>query len=336
MLCVTASLHLYVVGFGFGGVKYAKKRTIRDDVIKLVVEPGRENCPRFDQIKLVAFFNIASSGPNHARSLTRKILGNEEYCMQIDAHTDFVKGWDDIAKEEWRKTNNEFAIISTVPADTKDRSDFESWTGSKHGNVPRQCVVKRSETQIPEYESPADGLVDDIKEPLLSHAWSSAFSFSKCHLEETVPYDPFVTYVFGAEQFARFARFWTRGYDVYTPTRNIVFHDRESNGHDIKEWFKQRRERLRKQGLARVKLQLDIAPEIPNPEVAHANLGIYGLGKRRTLDQLDAFVGIDVKKGRGNHAVCGNDAFILFNVVVVVVVLVARLLNGRSVGRWID
>ena len=53
--------------------------------------------------------------------------------------------------------------------------------------------------------------MENLKVPLLSHAWSAGFSFSKCHLEESAPYDPFAPYVMGIEQFSRFARFWTRG-----------------------------------------------------------------------------------------------------------------------------
>jgi len=52
----------------------------------------------------------------------------------------------------------------------------------------------------------------DLKKPVLSHAWSAAFSFAKCHLEESAPYDPFAMYAMPIEQFTRYARFWTRGY----------------------------------------------------------------------------------------------------------------------------
>ena len=61
-----------------------------------------------------------------------------------------------------------------------------------------------------------DGKAENLKKPLLSHAWSAGFSFSKCHLEESAPYDPFTEYTMGVEQFSRFARFWTRG---YVPTK---------------------------------------------------------------------------------------------------------------------
>lgn len=75
-------------------------------------------------------------------------------------------------------------------------------------------------TKQKSYAMRGDGKAENLKKPLLSHAWSAGFSFSKCHLEESAPYDPFTEYTMGVEQFSRFARFWTRGY-VPTKTETI-------------------------------------------------------------------------------------------------------------------
>lgn len=299
---------------GFYGVKTIRKQKIRTDMTKIIVEEGRTKCPRFDQIRLLAVFNVAAKGPADARALTRKIVGNEEFCLQVDAHTTFRQDWEKEAIEEWKKVGNEFAILSTVPADIAEKSDYEGWTATKSGEVPRQCLVTVAENDTPEYSSPADGKVVNLEKPLLSHAWSAAFSFAKCHIEETAPYDPFIPYVFGVEQFSRFARFWTRGYDVYTPTKNFIYHDYSSNGHDIKEWFRQRRERLRNESLHRVHTMLQI-PGGDSSETAQANLGVYGLGRRRTIQQLMDFVGIDLVKKTGNrgHINCANKAWVPYD-----------------------
>ena len=52
---------------------------------------------------------------------------------------------------------------------------------------------------------------------------SSGFSFSKCHAEIKVPADPHLHQIFDGEEFSKYARFWTRGYDVYTPNKVIYF-----------------------------------------------------------------------------------------------------------------
>ena len=40
---------------------------------------------------------------------------------------------------------------------------------------------------------------------------------SKCHAHRKTPYDPNLPHVFDGDEFAKYARLWTRGYDVYTP-----------------------------------------------------------------------------------------------------------------------
>lgn len=122
----------------------------------------------------------------------------------------------------------------------------------------------------------------------------------------------------GAEPFVRMARFWTRGYDVYTPTRNIVFHDYEPNtdGHGKNEWMKPRFERLRKQSLRRFQtvLQMKNGGE-DETDKAQANLGLYGVGKRRTMNQMQQFFGIDLLKQRGNrkHNKCSDHLWVPYD-----------------------
>ena len=133
----------------------------------------------------------------------------------------------------------------------------------------------------------------------MAHTWAPGFSFAKCHLEESAPYDGFAPFVSSdIEAFARFARFWTRGYDVYNPTQNIVFRKQESKPNEHKmEWFnkwKGRKERSLALSLRRIHSFLQILGE-GEVGVKLDNLGIYGLGKRRTLKELNDFVGIDLE-----------------------------------------
>lgn len=90
-------------------------------------------------------------------------------------------------------------------------------------------------------------------------------------------------------------------YDVYTPTRNIVFHDYgiQANGHGENEWFKRQRDRFRKNSIQRVKTILQM-PGGETDELDQANLGIYGLGKRRSLRQLSEFVNVNLQARKGN------------------------------------
>lgn len=104
-----------------------------------------EGCPRAkEQIRSVRFHHLAAKGPVYARSFVRKVLGNEEFCMQIDAATDFAQGWDSLAIKQWMGTGNEYAILSNVPLAEKEKD--------KSGNdnvVPRQCAIKIGSEGVP-------------------------------------------------------------------------------------------------------------------------------------------------------------------------------------------
>jgi Glycosyltransferase (GlcNAc) len=131
-----------------GHTKHYKRQTIRKDVTKLIAEPERMECPRFNQVRLLAFHNRSAKGPLYARSMTRKILGNEEFCMQIDAHSSFRKDWDYLAKLDWTNTNNEFAVLSHVPAKQGEQQEHEDG-GSLQSEVPRQCTVAFQDNGVP-------------------------------------------------------------------------------------------------------------------------------------------------------------------------------------------
>jgi hypothetical protein len=72
--------------------------------------------------------------------LAHKVLGNQEFCMQIDAHMEFTKNWDEKVKTEWANTGNEFGIISTIPAGLGEKEEVA---------VPRQCAVDFQDIGIP-------------------------------------------------------------------------------------------------------------------------------------------------------------------------------------------
>lgn len=66
--------------------------------------------------------------------------------MQIDASTDFAKGWDEVAIKQWTMTGNEYAVLSNVPMPDKER---EKKTGAGGVEVPRQCAIKIGSEGVP-------------------------------------------------------------------------------------------------------------------------------------------------------------------------------------------
>lgn len=310
-----------------GVIHMAERQADHDSVLDV--------CPRAKtQIRSVHFHHYGSKGPVYARSFTRKLLANEEFCMEVDASMDFAQSWDELAVQEFKMTRNEYAVLSNVPLTAKEKG--ATTTDSTASSVPRQCDIKIGSEGVPLFENHADGKAIGLTRPLLSRTLSSSFTFAKCHYQTNVPQDPFAVQLLETERFPHFARLWTRGYDVYTPSRNIVYSENNNlhplhhtKGHGDrgeKKW--PRNDSERRDAHVRMKVMLNIHHGITNSEIssltaggarsanggggggrmatARANLGIYGLGKRRTLDQLLHFAGIGLPDSefRGHY---GNE-----------------------------
>lgn len=106
-------------------------------------------------------------------------------------------------------------------------------------------------------------------------------------------------------------------YDTYTPTHNYLFHDygEQSNGHGNNEWYKHKKERFRLMAIRRAKKILNLLDE-QLPESHLANLGLYGLGKRRSLAQLQRFTHMDFKLKQGNEGaetVCLHSDYVTYD-----------------------
>jgi hypothetical protein len=97
-----------------------------------------------------------------------------------------------------------------------------------------------------------------------------------------------------------------RSYDTYTPTKTIVFHDygEQLNGHGNDEWFENQRDRFRKLAIDRAgaALQMPSQDGVVPTSTQLANLGLYGVGKRRGRIQLEEFTKINIEAKVGNNA----------------------------------
>jgi hypothetical protein len=90
-----------------------KRMKCLDDYCRMM--GGAQNCRYVNQITVMDVSFLDARGPGMSRVMQENLLGEEEFCMQVDAHSKFAKGWDTLSMGEWGKTNNEYAIISTVP-----------------------------------------------------------------------------------------------------------------------------------------------------------------------------------------------------------------------------
>ena len=158
------------------------------------------NCKHFSQIKMMRIDASEAAGPVYARGLGATLVEYQDYCMQIDAHTDAAIDWDTKILLEWGKIKNEFGILSTYPSNIKD-IDRNS---NKHWEMPHLCTA--SFTGKGQVRNGQARSVANLDRPVLAPLWAAGLSFSRCHAELRVPNDVNLKSVFNGEEFSRGAR----------------------------------------------------------------------------------------------------------------------------------
>lgn len=100
-------------------------------------------CPFKENIRLIETTHQLARGPNHARYLKQTLLNKQdEFCLNIDAHVDFVDQWDVELFSQWYNTHNEYAVLSSVLPDVSSMHN-EDYLQSK--TVPHLCAYELSQ-----------------------------------------------------------------------------------------------------------------------------------------------------------------------------------------------
>lgn len=186
-----------------------------------------ELCPFKSQIIVSTMSYEHSTGPALARSYQQDMITDQDFCLQVDAHTLFVEHFDVELVSMFARTKNEHAVLSTYIQDIYEmrRAERDDAANELH-EVPHICALTAgpmSHSTFLAYNA------YNLHAPKLNYFWGAGLSFSKCHAEYRVPYDRNLPGVFYGEEITRAIRFFTHGYDMYTPDRNFVFHVRFQN-----------------------------------------------------------------------------------------------------------
>ena len=66
------------------------------------------------QITIIKMHYTQARGPAFARYLCTQVIRDEEYFLQIDAHTRFYDNWDDMAIQCLKECNDKKAILTNL------------------------------------------------------------------------------------------------------------------------------------------------------------------------------------------------------------------------------
>lgn len=249
-----------------------------------VASPGRLSYVRLDPID--------ARGPCWARAIAMTLYDGEDWFFQIDSHMDFDPGWDEILCDRARElaAGRRGAVISSYP----NAFVFENGQPVRpNANEDVLAHVVKTGTTFEEGHPVLsfEAHPTPSNEPLQGFHVGAGCLFAPGSIVQLFPYDPFL-YFHGEEQ-AFALRLFTHGWDIFHIPRLPVFHlynnaeaggpprpmhwdaDHESQ-RSIGWWLFEQRSRGR---LAQL--------------VANAPMGVYGLGRVRTVAEYAEFSGID-------------------------------------------
>ena len=164
-------------------------------------------CAIYERTRVLAMSARDAKGPLYARARGNELVRREDdFCMQIDAHCVFARGWDRRMLLEWGATRNEHAVLSTYPTSASAGPDADT---NKHHEMPHLCGGMWMAPGV--LHNDQARAAANLERPLMAPMWAAGLSFSRCHAERLVPNDPNLRHIFHGEEFARGARLWTHG-----------------------------------------------------------------------------------------------------------------------------
>ena len=242
---------------------------------------------RPDQCRVIHVDARQSKGVCWARSQVQSLWQGEEYFFQIDAHSRFEPGWDDISIEMLKACPSERSVLSSYPT----------------SYVPPDQLGPRNVVVIHPKEFDDNGLLSFTSRstaeaqapaiPTPTHFVGGGLFFAPSAAIEQVPYDPYI--YFTGEEITLAARLWTHGWDLFAPNRVTVFHEyserpnKRRHWHDHKLWHD-----LSVRATKRVRHLLEGRP--CDDAVALEALERYGLGATRTLADYESASGVEFKR----------------------------------------
>jgi Glycosyltransferase (GlcNAc) len=255
------------------------------------VEPESLDVGPFrDRVRVAGVDARESRGVCWARQRVEQFFGGEDHTLQLDSHMRFVPGWDELMRTELARCADPKAVLSCNPPAYLPPDQLEP--------NPRPMVKRAAPLEPPgDIRCRAEFLDFYPEAPVLSAFVSCAFVFARGDLLREVPTDPWL--YFNQEEITYSMRLYTHGWNVYCPSRVLVYHlyydgstatpTRPQHWRDFSGWGAyQKIGKARFDHLSKYAVSTD-------PTVL-VDLDNYSLGSVRSLEEYEAFGGVDFRK----------------------------------------
>ena len=238
-------------------------------------------------IKILKYHYTESNGGCWARNLAQSLYNGETYHLQIDSHTRLIQNWDEIVINDYtelKKTVDKPLISFLPPSYSRFDElgvdyDFKNIQLLDKINIPK---IERITTEYwPAYGGYGNEQHTNFKS-VNAILLYGGFIFSEGKWIVEVEQDP--EHYYTGEEFALAIRSYTHGYDIYTTSQIVAWH----RAHPVapKKHYNNNPEEI---SIGRHRHAMERLRMLVEKE----DLGKYGFGTIRTIEQYGEFARID-------------------------------------------
>jgi hypothetical protein len=243
-------------------------------------------------VKVLKYHYTESGGGCWARNLAQSLYNGEEYSLQVDSHTRFIQNWDEIVINDYnelKKTVNK-PLLSFLPPSYSRRDDKGIDYDFRHIDELDKINLPKIQYITNEYWFVNGGYENEENinfKPTSVIILYGGFVFTEGNWVVEINQDP--EHYYTGEELALTIRSYTHGYDLYTPSQIVAWHRAHTPTSGIKKHFNNNPEEIanakHRRAIERLKMLVE----------GNGDLGRYGSGNTRTVDQYAEFAGIDFK-----------------------------------------
>jgi [Skp1-protein]-hydroxyproline N-acetylglucosaminyltransferase len=239
-----------------------------------------------------------AKGPTYARYFCSKLWAGQQYYLQIDSHTQFVKDWDLLLitmLEQCRNKSSKPVLSAYPPTETQLTLSGMS--------VMDNCKI--SDNGLPIFFAGFWKMNEVPEEPIKSPKpfVAGGFMFLDGTFLYDVPYDPYLSGLFQGEETLLSARLFTNGYDIYAPNKLVCTHHYNREGslyHEDMPNFQGCKIIAEQRVLYLLGLSYNKSLLNEHKDFLYSNLNgtdTYGLGNKRSIQDFWKTAGINVVDG---------------------------------------
>lgn len=258
-----------------------------------MLEAGKDTGMTEANLRYIHISPHETRGVCWARSLVFSLFQHEDFVLQIDSHMLFEESWDAVLYQQHAGLleKSPKPIISTYPYGFEFEND-QPVIKVKPGKQSVLVLRPHPDTSLSENNATLRFRAEHFftSEPVLGCHVAGGFLFAAGDFVQEIPYDPYL-YFHGEEQ-SLAVRAWTRGWDIYHLLKIPLYHlykmpnMAHSNHHWHPDWDKKR-------DFKAVDLRQAAVERLSDLLYQRKNLGVYGLGSQRNLEEYAALSGIN-------------------------------------------